>query len=246
MPNYRKKTSVMDDYTAAKLAQAAGIEPMAAIAMANSEREKCERKREFWKEIMKGYGLSCLAFYIAVSAMQPGEAHAKEDDGMCIMRNRKRAKKCRPVREDENAGVPTTVRQTENEPDESRNATLPHVEADGLPVETARGTAVGVEADGGLPAARHRRTGMVRLGVHSWSITTRKDKVQTGEPTTLQGQHGTLDAIGGESLAGRENDHTGMHKKGPFSDTRRTQNDRRISHLPIGFTELRSHNRRQA
>ena len=245
MSNYREGTRTMDDYTAAKLAQAAGIEPMAAIALANSEREKCERKRDFWREIVRSYGLTGLAFCIAIGAMQPGETHAKENDGMRIMRNRRRAKKTRPSREGQSAGVPPTVQPAESEPDESRNATLSNVEADGLPLETARRAAVGNETAGGLPAARHRRTGLVRLDVHSWSITTRKDKVQAREPATLPAEHGPLDGIGCGSHAGRENDHTGIHKSWPFSDTRRTQNDRRVSHLPINFTERRSHNRRQ-
>ena len=47
---YEAGERVMDDYTAAKIAELLGIDEMIVIAQANAEREKDKTKREFWKK----------------------------------------------------------------------------------------------------------------------------------------------------------------------------------------------------
>ena len=58
--NYRLKKRVIDDYTAARIADALGIDPMEVIAAANAEREKDEKKREYWRQIVQKSAAACL------------------------------------------------------------------------------------------------------------------------------------------------------------------------------------------
>lgn len=50
---YRTGKRIMDDYTAAKLAEVLDIEPLEVIATANAEREKDETKANFWRILAK-------------------------------------------------------------------------------------------------------------------------------------------------------------------------------------------------
>lgn len=52
--HYKTGRRVIDDYTAAKLAELLKINPLEVIAAANAEREKDDRKREFWQKIASG------------------------------------------------------------------------------------------------------------------------------------------------------------------------------------------------
>ena len=51
--NYQTGHRIMDDYTAAKVAEALGIDQMELIAQANAEREKDPAKRAYWEEKAK-------------------------------------------------------------------------------------------------------------------------------------------------------------------------------------------------
>jgi len=51
MSNYRTRIRTIDDYTAAKIAEALGLDPMEVIAAANAEREKDGKRREYWRQI---------------------------------------------------------------------------------------------------------------------------------------------------------------------------------------------------
>ncbi len=54
--NYRNGVSVMDDYAAAKIAGALGIEAMFVIAAANAEREKTVERKDYWKNFYERLG----------------------------------------------------------------------------------------------------------------------------------------------------------------------------------------------
>lgn len=72
---YRLKQRVMDNYTAAKLAEALGIDPMEVIAAAEAEREKDERKAEFWRKLMQKMSVAAaIAAFLAfpINDLQAG------------------------------------------------------------------------------------------------------------------------------------------------------------------------------
>lgn len=48
---YESGARVMDDYTAARVAEVLGIDPLTVIAQANAEREKDGEKRQFWERL---------------------------------------------------------------------------------------------------------------------------------------------------------------------------------------------------
>ena len=50
---YRTGSRVMDDYTAAKLAEVLEIDPLEVIATANADREKDEERANFWRLLAK-------------------------------------------------------------------------------------------------------------------------------------------------------------------------------------------------
>ena len=50
---YRKERRVMDDYTAARVAELLDIDELEVIAQANAEREKDAAKRAFWEHKAK-------------------------------------------------------------------------------------------------------------------------------------------------------------------------------------------------
>ena len=53
---YRTGSRIIDDYAAAKIASAIGIDPMMVIAAANAEREKTEDRKEYWKNFYERLG----------------------------------------------------------------------------------------------------------------------------------------------------------------------------------------------
>jgi transcriptional regulator with XRE-family HTH domain len=67
---YRTKKRIMDDYTAAKLAEILGIDPMRIIAQANAEREKNEEKRAFWMTMAK---TACITSIILGTNFAPSQ-----------------------------------------------------------------------------------------------------------------------------------------------------------------------------
>lgn len=73
--NYRTGRSVMDDYTAAKIAQALDINPLTVIATANAEREKVTERRTFWLKIAsQGGGVPFCIFMIWLPFFVEGKA----------------------------------------------------------------------------------------------------------------------------------------------------------------------------
>jgi plasmid maintenance system antidote protein VapI len=60
MSGYITGRRTIDNYTAAKLAEALDIDPMEIIAAAEEEREKDEKKRDFWRQIVQKNAAACL------------------------------------------------------------------------------------------------------------------------------------------------------------------------------------------
>lgn len=58
---YKTGGRVIDDYTAAKLAEVLGIEPIEVIAAANAEREKDSAKVAFWRRLATSGKAASLA-----------------------------------------------------------------------------------------------------------------------------------------------------------------------------------------
>lgn len=96
---YRTKKRTMDDYTASRVADLLGLDPMALIAQANAEREKNEEKREYWKRkaecfLSRGaYACSCAVIALVTNFVTPSPAQAapltqSADNAICIMLNR--------------------------------------------------------------------------------------------------------------------------------------------------------------
>lgn len=53
---YRTASRIIDDYAAAKIANALGINPMIVIAAANAEREKTEERKDYWRNFYERLG----------------------------------------------------------------------------------------------------------------------------------------------------------------------------------------------
>ncbi|MTD33916.1 helix-turn-helix domain-containing protein [Paludibacterium denitrificans] len=51
---YLNESRVMDDFAAAKVAEALGIHPWEVITLCNAEREKTEERRAFWRGFRSG------------------------------------------------------------------------------------------------------------------------------------------------------------------------------------------------
>lgn len=96
---YRTKKRTMDDYTASRVADLLGLDPMALIAQANAEREKNEEKREYWKRkaecfLNRGaYACSIAVIALVTNFVTPSPAQAAPltqsgNDVICIMLNR--------------------------------------------------------------------------------------------------------------------------------------------------------------
>jgi transcriptional regulator with XRE-family HTH domain len=71
LSNYQSGRRIVDDYAAAKIAQALGIDPLEVIALANMEREKVSERKEFWRKIAKG-GVAATIFLAAISGTYSG------------------------------------------------------------------------------------------------------------------------------------------------------------------------------
>lgn len=80
--HYRNGRRVLDDYTAAKLAEALEIDPLEVIAAANAEREKDEKKREYWGKIFEKCAAACLLiaiFSFGINTQAKGEKQQRAD-----------------------------------------------------------------------------------------------------------------------------------------------------------------------
>lgn len=83
--NWRKNRQVMDDYAAAKIAEALGLNPMEVIAAANLEREKGEERKSYWRKVFEACAAACLL--LSAGAFEIKDLQAAEVDETRIMRN---------------------------------------------------------------------------------------------------------------------------------------------------------------
>lgn len=75
---YRKKKSTMDDYTALKVAEALGIDPMEVIAMANAERTKSPEVKKAWERIATRTAHAAMLILLVFSTFPtPGQAETR-------------------------------------------------------------------------------------------------------------------------------------------------------------------------
>lgn len=75
---YESGARVMDDYTAARVAEVLGIDPLTVIAQANAEREKDGDKRQFWERLAHAavVVLACRSLFFS------GAEKAEADQGI--------------------------------------------------------------------------------------------------------------------------------------------------------------------
>lgn len=77
--HYRTGKRVMDDYTAAKVAELLELEPLEVIAAANAERERDPNKRAYWEKLVQSgvrTAASIALAVITVLAPTPSPVHA--------------------------------------------------------------------------------------------------------------------------------------------------------------------------
>jgi transcriptional regulator with XRE-family HTH domain len=72
MSGYATGNRIMDDYTAAKVAELLGINALEVIAAANAEREKDSAKVEFWRRLAGGHKAGGLAGVLIFGAIVAG------------------------------------------------------------------------------------------------------------------------------------------------------------------------------
>lgn len=91
--NWRVKRNFIDDYAAAKIAEALGIDPMMVIAAANAEREKDVEKRGYWKKYYERLGglaasiLLCVTFIVTPTPSEAAPLLKDESARVYIMLN---------------------------------------------------------------------------------------------------------------------------------------------------------------
>lgn len=76
---YQTGNRIIDDYTAAKIAEALGIDPLEVIAVANMEREKDEKRQAYWRKIFQHCAAACLCGFIVFSGTYAPRANAISD-----------------------------------------------------------------------------------------------------------------------------------------------------------------------
>lgn len=74
LSHYGKGLRVMDDYTAAKIAEVLGLNPLTIIAQANAERENDPKKARYWSGLLgrvaQVFGVALLLAEVGRSASQ--------------------------------------------------------------------------------------------------------------------------------------------------------------------------------
>ena len=73
LSNYKGKKSVMDDYVAARVAEALHISPLEVIATANAEREKDTERKDFWKKMATGAQAAVVGSTLIFGGLTYGE-----------------------------------------------------------------------------------------------------------------------------------------------------------------------------
>ena len=84
---YRNGKRTIDDYAASRIAEALGIDQAKMIYLANMEREKCEKRKDYWRRMVG----TILTIGIVVNVAEGMRAEIQPDDGLYIMRRKRRA-----------------------------------------------------------------------------------------------------------------------------------------------------------
>lgn len=100
LSSLRNGRTHLADTTAVRIAELAGVDPLAVIASAHIEREaKRPAVRQVWEDLLRRVGSTALVAAVAIggAAPSPAEAGAKPGSGsaVCIMSNRRRTLKSR-------------------------------------------------------------------------------------------------------------------------------------------------------
>ncbi len=82
MSRYESGERVIDDYTAARVAELLNIDPMQVIAQANAEREKDENRKSYWQRIahMSVRTAACVTVTTIAALTAPSSADAASAD----------------------------------------------------------------------------------------------------------------------------------------------------------------------
>jgi transcriptional regulator with XRE-family HTH domain len=84
---YKSGERVIDDYTAAKLAEVLKISPLEVIAAANAEREKDSGKADFWRKIATGAQAGTVVSALIFGGIIYEGQVVDNVDNLYIMRN---------------------------------------------------------------------------------------------------------------------------------------------------------------
>lgn len=87
MSGYQNGRRVIDDYAAAKIAEALNINALEVIAVANMEREKVSEKREFWRKIAAGSAALGVAILLTDQVVNTQDYLGVITGEIYIMRN---------------------------------------------------------------------------------------------------------------------------------------------------------------
>ncbi|UZR29433.1 helix-turn-helix domain-containing protein [Methylococcus mesophilus] len=74
--NWKHGKNVIDDYTAVRIADALGIDPLEVIAAANLEREKDAKRQELWRKVYSRCAAAGLMFFSVFSGTYSTEGKA--------------------------------------------------------------------------------------------------------------------------------------------------------------------------
>jgi len=80
LSRYKSGDRVIDDYTAAKLAELLELEPIEVIAAANAEREKDSAKAAFWRKLAGGRQAAGLAGVLILAGFLSGTGPSGEGE----------------------------------------------------------------------------------------------------------------------------------------------------------------------
>ncbi len=89
--HYRNGRRAFDPYTAAKVAELVGVEPMQVIASVEAERARNDEQRAFWRRLAAAWLLPmCAAAGLATPAPSVQAASVQQVSNLHIMRTRAR------------------------------------------------------------------------------------------------------------------------------------------------------------
>lgn len=92
LARYQNGERTLDNYAAAKIAEALKLDPMEVIGAANWEREKDGKRREYWRQVVTRSAAAVLATAIISPVFQGVTATAKTTyRGLCARARRTKA-----------------------------------------------------------------------------------------------------------------------------------------------------------